>query len=202
MSPQAARIVVVLRVLFFLVGACVVLSLDGCGDVTAGAQPLPDAGPGGMVGTGPAGEGGSDGAAGAGGQVAAGGSTGAAGAVAPPSFAGNWTFTSGTLVHNCAGATVADVDLTGTVATITAPDPTHLLLSTSGGITCSGIRFTATGGAAVVVPGQTCWVGTSAVAVTSWTISVVDDVATTSMAGSETVAVVSCSPTARGTLAR
>jgi hypothetical protein len=105
----------------------------------------------------------------------------------------------------CTGITVANVDLTGVPMTLTMVDSSHVHLMTTMGITCD-ITFAVSGSTATATAGQSCMlmVGTAAVSVdvTQWTLTLSGDTLTSTLNGTATVSIVSCTPTSTGTAAR
>ncbi len=140
-----------------------------------------------------------------------GSSGGGAGGDPAAAFAGTWTFNSGSIMPACTGATIAPVDLTGLSTVLTRKDGTHVGLVSTSGIVCN-VTFNVSGSTATAASGQTCTldvgnvgglnVGTVTVSISSWTLSLSGDTLTSTMNGTASVVIVSCTPTSSGTLSR
>ena len=139
------------------------------------------------------------------------GSGGGSGGDPAAAFAGTWTFDSGSITPACTGVTIPPVDLTGLSTVLTRKDGTHIGLVSTSGIVCN-VTFNVSGSTATAASGQTCTldvgtvggidVGTVTVAISSWTLSLSSDTLTSTMSGTASVVVVSCTPTSSGTLSR
>jgi hypothetical protein len=121
------------------------------------------------------------------------------------SYAGMWTFQTGSIVPNC-NLTASDIDLTGQPMTITKTDSSHIAVVVNAtGATCD-VNFTVNGATATVASGQTCMISdngiTATVNVTSWTLTLSGSQLSMSMSGSASAAggLVTCTPTSTGTL--
>ncbi len=124
----------------------------------------------------------------------------------PDAFVGNWTFQSGSIVPNCTGIMLGDINLTGDAVPITKVDATHIAMMVSATGAMCNVRFTVNGNTATADSGQTCammdGVYAATMSVTSWTLSLSNDTITMSMSGTAAVAIVTCAPTSTGTLVR
>jgi hypothetical protein len=112
-------------------------------------------------------------------------------------FVGAWTY-AGSINPNCMD--VAPIDLTGSVATITATDSSHIVMNLEG--FCM-VRFDVDGFVATASPGQNCsltipGLGPVPVAISMWTMMVSGDVITSDVTG----AAFGCFPGGVGTLTR
>jgi hypothetical protein len=101
---------------------------------------------------------------------------------------------------------IAAIPLTGDTATIRQIDATHIALALSNvQLTCN-LNFAVSGSTATAAAGQTCSItemGTSApVNVSSWTLMLSGNTLSMSMAGTAQIAIISCTPSGTGTLAR
>ena len=112
-------------------------------------------------------------------------------------FVGTWTY-AGTINPNCMD--VAPIDLTGSSATITATDSSHIVMNLVG--FCM-VKFDVDGFVATASGGQTCslaipGLGTVPIAITKWTMMVSGDVITSDVTGGA----FGCLPGGVGTLTR
>ncbi|MES1166136.1 MAG: hypothetical protein ABUR63_10275, partial [Verrucomicrobiota bacterium] len=117
----------------------------------------------------------------------------------PDSFVGQWTFQSGSIVPNCSGLTVSDIDLTGDAVTITKVDSSHIAMVVAATGAMCNVRFTVNGSTATADIGQTCMISASGnsatLHVTSWTLSMAAGMITMSMNGVAAVSIITCAPT-------
>jgi hypothetical protein len=124
----------------------------------------------------------------------------------PDSFVGAWTFQSGSIVPNCAGITLSDIDLTGDAVTITKVDSTHVAMVVAATGAMCNVRFTVSGDTATADAGQTCAISDSGYSATlnvsRWTLSMASGTITMSMSGTASVSIISCAPTSTGTMVR
>jgi hypothetical protein len=124
----------------------------------------------------------------------------------PDPFVGTWTYQSGSIVPNCSGITLGDIDLTGDAVTITKADATHIVMVVAATGAMCNVRFTVKGTTATVDTGQTCAINDSGYSATlnvsTWTLSMANDTITTAMSGTATVAIITCAPTSTGTMVR
>jgi hypothetical protein len=125
------------------------------------------------------------------------------------SYAGTWTFQSGSIVPNCpSGLNVSTIDLTGQPMTVTKVDSTHVAIMIAATDVMCDVNFTVDGSTATAGPGQSCAIkanGQSAtVNISSWTLTLSSDGMQlgTSMMGTATVLIVTCNPTSTGTLTK
>ena len=112
-------------------------------------------------------------------------------------FVGTWTY-AGAINPNCMD--VAPIDLTGSVATITATDSSHIVMNMVG--FCM-VKFDVDGFVATASAGQTCslaipGLGSVPVAITRWTMMASGDVISSDVTGSA----FGCVPGGTGTLTR
>ena len=112
-------------------------------------------------------------------------------------FAGTWTY-AGAINPNCMD--VAPIDLTGSVATITATDSSHIVMNIVG--FCM-VKFDVDGFVATASAGQTCslmipGLGAVPVAITRWTMTASGNVISSDVTGSA----FGCVPGGTGTLTR
>ena len=112
-------------------------------------------------------------------------------------FVGTWTY-AGAINPNCMD--VAPIDLTGSVATITATDSSHIVMNLEG--FCM-VRFDVDGFTATVSPGQSCsltipGLGPVPIAISMWTMMASGDVISSNVTG----AAFGCFPGGTGTLTR
>ncbi len=121
-------------------------------------------------------------------------------------YVGTWTFQSGTIVPNCSGITLGNVDLTGDAVSISKVDTSHIQMMISGGGVMCDVHFTVDGGTAKADSGQTCALSESGynavLNVTTWTLSLSGTDIQMSMSGTASVSIVSCAPTSTGTMVR
>jgi hypothetical protein len=122
----------------------------------------------------------------------------------PDAYVGTWTFASGSIVPNCTGITLGNVDLTGDTVAISKVDATHVAMMVSGGgVTCN-VTFVVNGSTATAESGQTCSLtesGYSAVlSVSSWVLTPSAGKIDMTMSGTASVSIVSCAPTSTGTM--
>ena len=125
------------------------------------------------------------------------------------SYAGTWTFQSGSIMPGCpSGLNVSDIDLTGQPVTLTKVDSTHIAMVIAGTAVMCDVNFTVNGSVASAAAGQTCAIqanGQSAVVtISSWTLTLASSGTQLdmSMNGSATVVIVTCNPTSTGTLTK
>ena len=112
-------------------------------------------------------------------------------------FVGTWTY-AGAINPNCMD--VAPIDLTGSVATITATDSSHIVMNLVG--FCM-VNFEVDGFSATASAGQSCslnipGLGPVPVAIQEWTMMVSGDVISSDVTG----AAFGCFPGGMGTLTR
>jgi len=112
-------------------------------------------------------------------------------------FVGTWTY-AGAINPNCMD--VAPIDLTGSVATITATDSSHIVMNMVG--FCM-VKFDVDGFVATASAGQTCslmipGLGAVPVAITRWTMTASGNVISSDVTGSA----FGCVPGGTGTLTR
>jgi hypothetical protein len=133
--------------------------------------------------------------------------TGTGGGDPAAAFAGNWTFSTGSIVPACTGVQIANVDLTGVPVMLTHTDTTHVSLVSTTGITCD-VKFNVSGTTATAAAGQSCMIDAGAtlgqvtVNITSWTLTLSGSTLTSNMNGTAAVSIVSCAPTSTGTLTK
>ncbi|MFL5308326.1 MAG: hypothetical protein ACJ8F1_24155 [Polyangia bacterium] len=124
----------------------------------------------------------------------------------PDSFVGQWTYQSGSIVPNCSGITVGDIDLTGDAVSITKVDSTHIAMVVAATGAMCNVRFAVDGNTATADTNQTCAIsdGTynATLHVTSWTLLMDSGTITMSMKGTAAVSIISCAPTSTGTMVR
>ena len=141
-----------------------------------------------------------------GGLVLAGCSSSGGSSITADEYVGTWTFQSGTIVPNCSGITLGNVDLTGDAVTITKVDTTHIQMVVSGGGVMCDVHFTVNGATAKADSGQTCALSESGynavLNVTTWNLSLSGSDIQMSMSGTASVSIVSCAPTSTGTMVR
>ena len=122
------------------------------------------------------------------------------------SYVGTWTFQSGTIVPNCSGITLGNVDLTGDAVTITKIDTSHIQMMVSGGGVMCDVHFTVDGSSAKADAGQTCALAesgyTATLQVSTWILALSGSEIQMSMSGTASVSIVSCAPTSTGTMVR
>ncbi len=123
------------------------------------------------------------------------------------SYAGTWTFQSGSIVPGCpSGLNVSTIDLTGQPVTLTKVDSTHIAMVIDGTEVMCNVNFTVNGSTASAAPGQTCAIQadnqSATVTISSWTLTLASSGTQLdmSMSGSATVVIVTCNPTSSGTL--
>jgi hypothetical protein len=112
-------------------------------------------------------------------------------------FVGTWTY-AGAINPNCMN--VAPIDLTGSVATITATDASHIVMNMVG--FCM-VSFEVDGFVATASSGQTCsltipGLGAVPIAIQQWTMMASGDVISSNVTGSA----FGCFPGGMGTLTR
>jgi hypothetical protein len=112
-------------------------------------------------------------------------------------FVGSWTY-AGAIDPNCMD--VAPIDLTGSVATITATDSSHIVMNMVGFCV---VNFEVDGFVATATAGQSCsltipGLGPVPVAIMEWTMMVSGDVISSDVTG----AAFGCFPGGTGTLTR
>ena len=112
-------------------------------------------------------------------------------------FVGTWTY-AGAINPNCMD--VAPIDLTGSVATITATDSSHFVMNMVGFCV---VNFEADGFVATASSGQSCMLtipglGPVPIAIMEWTLMVSGDVISSDVTG----AAFGCFPGGTGTLTR
>jgi hypothetical protein len=131
-------------------------------------------------------------------------SCGSSSSANPDAFVGAWTFQSGSIVPNCSGITLSDIDLTGDAVSITKVDSTHVAMVVAATGAMCNVRFTVNGDAATADAGQTCAITDGAYSatlnVTKWTLSMASGTISMSMSGTASVSIISCAPTSTGTM--
>jgi hypothetical protein len=116
-------------------------------------------------------------------------------------FVGPWTFTSGQLTPMCFGASLSPVELKGLNVSFTKIDDSTISLTANAGCV---VHFHVSGNQATVAAGQTCtldtgtMLGTAAIMITTWTLSLSSDHIDTTIAGTASV----CTASGTGVLVR
>ena len=122
-------------------------------------------------------------------------------------FVGDWSFMSGSIMPGCpASLGVGDISLQGNTATITKVDASHIqLLVATADVMCN-VAFSVSGSTATIEAAQSCMINadnqSATVAITTWTLMSSSGDLNMSMSGTATVLIVSCTPTATGTLVK
>jgi hypothetical protein len=136
---------------------------------------------------------------------ACGGSSLGGSAVPADAFAGDWSFTSGSIMPMCS-ANVSDIALQGNAATITKTDASHIkLLIATADVMCN-VMFSVSGSTATIEAAQTCMINadnqSATVDITTWTLTSSAAGISMSMAGTANVVIITCNPTATGMMVK